>query len=71
MYKLSASGYRNFASVQASVLERHYSVHQCWCACLNVTGDTICNLSLLNKKFRFFFILLSGYFYQLKATRHI
>lgn len=54
MYKLSASGYRNFTSVQATTaLERHYSIHQC-CVCLNVPGDTTCNLSLLKKKHRFF-----------------
>lgn len=69
MSKLSASGYRNFSSVQATtVLERHYGMHQCWCVCLNVPGDTICNLSLLKKKYRFFFILLSGCFCQLKAA---
>lgn len=68
MNKLSASGYRYFTSVQAAVLERHDSIYQCWDVCLNVTGDTICNLSLLKKKYRFFFILLSGYFYQLKAA---
>lgn len=56
MYRLSASGYRNFTSAQvATVLERDYSTHQCWCVCLDVPGDTVCNLSLLKKKCRFAF----------------
>lgn len=76
--KLSASGYRNFTSVQAalewimaSVCEKHQNIHYCWGKYWNLHGDIILTSSLWKKeKYIFFLIYIACWIFCTSWRQH-